>query len=258
MLSFSCRKYALDKQDLSTPPLEEGQKFLPSKKHLKPASKKFLNQGETALTMQTNITKYPNKMTRKGDCAKSTKELRKVALGRPLREVSHQVPCRALITWAGFWKCICLLVPWPTIPSAKTNWDTGMSSKGVWMLQLAPLWAFLEGRWCSSPRLGFTSWDEPLTWTWMLFQAMAQPLESGKCHWDRWEQFKKTGWDGAVGQTPSEEGKAWGHWFGMKLEKKYLLTFTKQQWASCGGEKWVEFNFPAAQICPFGSGLCKT
>lgn len=56
MLFFSCRRYSLDKKDLSTPLLEEGQKFLPSKKNLKPASKKeFVSQGETAPSMQTNI-----------------------------------------------------------------------------------------------------------------------------------------------------------------------------------------------------------
>lgn len=120
MLVFSCRRYSLDKQDLSTPPLEGEQKFLPSKKNLKVASKKeFLNQGETDPSMQTNITKHPNKMTWKGDCGISAKELKKVTLGWLLREASSQVPCSVLIRWAGFWKCISILVPGQ--PSSQPN-----------------------------------------------------------------------------------------------------------------------------------------
>ena len=111
MLFSSHRRYSLDKQDLSTALLEGAQRFLHSKKNLKPGSKKeFSKQGETAPSMQTNIRKYQNKMTLKSDCARGAKELEKVALGRPLREVPHPLPCSALVTRAGFWKCVCLLV----------------------------------------------------------------------------------------------------------------------------------------------------
>lgn len=80
----------MDKQDFSTPLLEGAQRFLHSKRNIKPGSKKeFSNQGETAPSMQTNITKRQNKMTLKSDCARNAKELKKVALGRPVREVSH-------------------------------------------------------------------------------------------------------------------------------------------------------------------------
>lgn len=42
----------------------------------------------------------------------------------------------------------------------------------------------------------------------------------------------------AVGQAPSERAEAWGHQFGMKWEKRCLLTsFMEQQWASYGWEK---------------------
>lgn len=120
MLVFSCRRYSLDRQDLSTPPLEGEQKFLPSKKNLKLAfQKEFLNQGETAPSMQTNITKHPNKMTLKGDCTTSAKELKQVTMERLLREVSYQLLCSVLIIGAGFWKCNCILVPGQ--PSSQPN-----------------------------------------------------------------------------------------------------------------------------------------
>lgn len=84
MLFSSCWRYSLNKQDLSTPLLEGEYKIFHSEKNLKPGSKKkFSNLGEEAPSMQTNITKPPNKMTLKGDYAKSSKELKKVALGKP-------------------------------------------------------------------------------------------------------------------------------------------------------------------------------
>lgn len=124
MLFSSHRRYSLDKQDLSTALLEGAQRFLHSKKNLKLGSKKeFSKQGETAPSMQTNIRKRQNKMTLKSDCARDAKELEKVALGRPLREV----PPPSSLQCPGHMGCILgMCLPpcsWPTMPSAKTNWD---------------------------------------------------------------------------------------------------------------------------------------
>lgn len=84
LLFSSCRRYSpLDKQDLSTPLLEGGQKFLHFKKHLKPRSKQeFSNQRETAPSMQINIIKHPNKMTLRGAYARiGQNSLRKLLWG---------------------------------------------------------------------------------------------------------------------------------------------------------------------------------
>lgn len=197
MLFSSRRKYSLDKQDFSTPLLEGGQKFPHSKKNLKPGSKKeFSNQGETARNMQTNIIKHSNKMAWKGEWhARSARELNKAALGRPLRNTSHWVPCSALVTWARFWKCVCLLVLVQPSPQPKPTRTQGMCSEGVWMLQLAPLWAFLEAPWCSSPTAGI----HKLGWAFNM-NLEAPPGHGsapGKCHWDSWEQFRED-WVGVL------------------------------------------------------------
>lgn len=113
------------------------------------------------------------------------------------------------------------------------------------MLQLGSLWALLEVHGAPAPWLGFTSWDEPLTWTWMLVQAVAQPPKNGKRHWDSWEQFR----EGRVGVLP---------WTRPLLRKgkherrngAYWLVSLSNNGPLCDKKFWC----PAAQIWPLGPG----
>lgn len=218
MVFSSRRRYSMDKKDLSTPLLEGTQKFLYSKKNPKSSSKKeFSNQGETAASMQTNITKCQNKMTLKSDYARNAKELKKVALGRPLREVSHWVPYSALVTRAGFRKCVCLLVLGQPAPRPKPTGTQGMCSKGVWMLQQSPLWAFLEAQGCPCPTAG----------THKLGRSFDVNLEALPGHGSdpgKWKMplrqlgavQRRQGGNASGGQPLSVEGQARGHCFSGK------------------------------------------
>lgn len=216
MLVFSCRRYSLDRQDLSTPPLEGEQKFLPSKKNLKLAfQKEFLNQGETAPSMQTNITKHPNKMTLKGDCTTSAKELKQVTMKRLLREVSYQLLCSVLIIGAGFWKCNCILVPGQ--PSSQPN-PIGTQE---WLPKECECynWPLYEPSWKSSGALapGWDSQAEMSLWHEPGCSAMLSH-DSAPGKWKvplrQMEVVPEDRVGCCRGQTPSEEER--GHWFGVK------------------------------------------
>lgn len=137
---------------------------------------------------------------------------------------------------------------WPTIPSAKNNWDTRNVLLKRANVTTGPFVSPPGSSWCSRPMAGI----HKLRWA---FDVNLDAHPGCGSAPEKWKMplrqlgavQRSQGGSAALGQTPSEEGQAW--------KKKWCLltSFIEQQWASCD-EKCGEFRCPAAQIWPFGSG----
>lgn len=141
---------------------------------------------------------------------------------------------------------------WPTIPSAKNNWDTRNVFLRRANVTTEPFVSPPGSSWCYHPMAGI----HKLRWA---FDMNLDVLPGCGSAPEKWKMplrqlgavQRSQGGIAALGRTLSEEEQVW------KKKRCLLTSFIEQQWASCD-QKCGEFNCPASQIWLFGFGPSNT